>query len=98
MVPEKLNKTEIELFDKQQWSRMRRRYNLTPREVEVAELLCRGLTSSEVASEVRITSGTVKTHIRNIYRKMQVNSKIAMLLRFLAETGATGGELDGRGL
>ena len=74
------------LLDGRQWSFVQNRYNLTPREREIAELICQGLRSCNIARSLRIKTGTVKTHTRNIYRKVRVKSKIAMLLRFVSDT------------
>lgn len=74
------------LLDGRQWLYVQNRYNLTPRERQIAELICQGLRSCNIARNLRIKPGTVKTHTRNIYRKVRVKSKIAMLLRFVSET------------
>lgn len=74
------------LLDGKQWSFVQSRYSLTPREREIAELICQGLRSCNIARSLRIKTGTVKTHTRNIYRKVRVKSKIAMLLRFVSDT------------
>lgn len=73
------------LLDGRQWSYVRRRYELTPREVQIAEMVCRGFRNDRIARDLKIRPGTVKTHVRNIYRKVKVKSKIAMLLRFVHE-------------
>lgn len=73
------------LLDRKQWLYVQNRHNLTPRERQVAELICQGFRNGSIAEHLRIKPGTVKTHIRNIYRKVQVQSKIAMLLRFVTE-------------
>ena len=73
------------LLDKKQWSYVEKRYSLTPRECQIAELLCQGLHNGNIAKYLRIRPGTVKTHTRNIYRKVHVKSKIAMLLRFVTD-------------
>jgi DNA-binding NarL/FixJ family response regulator len=74
------------LLDHRQWSFLSRRYVLTPREVQIAELVCRGLRHGSIAGQLNIQPGTVKTHIRNIYRKVKVRNKMNMLLRFVSET------------
>jgi DNA-binding NarL/FixJ family response regulator len=66
-----------------QWSYVQHLYSLTPREREIAEQICQGLGNGGIARNLRIRPGTVKTHTRNIYRKVRVKNKIAMLLRFL---------------
>ena len=48
---------------------------LSPRETEVLELLAKGKSYSMIAQELFITKETAKSHIKNIYSKLQVNSK-----------------------
>jgi DNA-binding NarL/FixJ family response regulator len=76
---------KVVLLNRKQWLYVQNRYNLTPREYEIAELICQGMRNGSIAKKLRIKPGTVKTHIRNIYRKVQVKSRIAMLLRFVIE-------------
>ncbi|MDQ3537167.1 MAG: response regulator transcription factor [Bacteroidota bacterium] len=48
---------------------------LTARETEVLELLAKGKSYSIIAEELFIHKETVKTHLKNIYYKLQVKSK-----------------------
>lgn len=48
---------------------------LSKRETEVLELLAQGKSYSMIADELFITKETAKSHIKNIYSKLQVNSK-----------------------
>ncbi len=73
------------LLNDKQWSYLCRRYELTPREQQIAELVCQGFRNGNIARRLNIRPGTVKTHVRNIYRKVKVKNKINMLLRFVAE-------------
>jgi DNA-binding NarL/FixJ family response regulator len=52
---------------------------LSPRETEVLELLSEGKSYSVIADELFIHKETVKSHIKNIYFKLQVNSKAAAI-------------------
>ena len=72
------------LIKPRRWTYLQNRFELTPRERQIAELVCQGLRNDDIASELEITAGTAKTHIRNIYRKVHVKSKISMLLMFIA--------------
>jgi len=74
---------EVVLLDEQHWSYLRRRYHMSPREVQVADLVCRGFTNGQIASKLEIKHGTAKTHLRNIYRKVRVKNKITMLLKLV---------------
>jgi len=80
---------------RKQWLYVQSRYNLTPREREIAEMICQGVRNGGIAKALRIRPGTVKTHTRNIYRKIHVESKIAMLLRFLSDARDLSSTLDG---
>ena len=52
---------------------------LTKRETQVLELLSKGKSYSVIADELYIHKETVKSHIKNIYYKLQVNSKAAAI-------------------
>lgn len=51
-------------------------YNLTPREIELLELLVAGDTYQQIADRMYITHGTVRKHVQNIYEKLHINSKV----------------------
>ncbi|MCR4419715.1 MAG: response regulator transcription factor [Clostridia bacterium] len=48
---------------------------LTVREQEILRLLARGLTNKEIAAATHLATDTVKTHLRNIYRKLGVRNR-----------------------
>lgn len=48
---------------------------LSERELEVLALLASGRTTTEIASELYIAAGTVKTHANHIYRKLGANKR-----------------------
>ncbi|WP_316802949.1 response regulator transcription factor [Pedobacter nototheniae] len=49
-------------------------YNLSEREIEIIKLIVNGLTSAEIADKLFISEHTVKTHRKNIFKKMGINS------------------------
>ena len=51
--------------------------SLTDRELHILRLLDRDLTNKEIARELVVTSGTVKVHTTNVYRKLSVNNRRA---------------------
>ncbi|HUW19275.1 MAG TPA: helix-turn-helix transcriptional regulator [Sedimentisphaerales bacterium] len=75
------------LLNEKQWLYIQKRYNMSPRELEVARLVCEGLTNEEMADKLRVRPGTVKTHLRSIFNKSRVRNKISMLLRFVDDAG-----------
>lgn len=50
---------------------------LSERELEILEQLSKGLRYDQVAANLNISTGTVRKHIENIYRKLQVHNKTA---------------------
>ena len=55
---------------------------LTKRELEVAKLLVDGNTYKQVAYYLKISTDTVRQHIKNIYTKLQINSRIHLVQEF----------------
>ncbi len=51
--------------------------DLSERETEILDQLSRGLRYRQVAKNLHISEGTVRKHIENIYRKLQVHNKIS---------------------
>ncbi len=51
---------------------------LTARETEVLRLLARGYTDKEVAADLTISPATVDAHVRKIYRKLNINSRVQL--------------------
>ena len=54
---------------------------LSERELEVLRLLAEGLTNREIAEELTVTLGTVKTHVNHIYGKLGVHSRVQAVTR-----------------
>lgn len=50
-------------------------FELTPRELEILQLLTNGENYSSIASALFISGNTVRAHIKNIYKKLHVNSR-----------------------
>ena len=51
---------------------------LTPREQQVAALVCLGYTNHEIAHRLVISTSTVKSHVRNILQKFRLNGKLEL--------------------
>lgn len=60
-------------------------YNITSREIEIIKLLKDGFTNKLISAELHISINTVNTHISNIYEKVGVNSKIALIKKLEIE-------------
>jgi DNA-binding CsgD family transcriptional regulator len=59
---------------------------LSLREKEVLRMVANGYTSAEIGARLLISAMTVNTHIKNIYRKLQVRTR-AQAVRFASLRG-----------
>ena len=62
---------------------------LTAREIDVVRLLAKGCTYSRVAQLLGISEHTVASHIKNVYRKLDVHTAAAAVFRAMQLQGET---------
>jgi len=58
---------------------------LHPRELEVLDLAAQGKGNKEIGNKLNISERTVQTHLANVFRKLQVNSRTEAIIRALKE-------------
>jgi two-component system, NarL family, response regulator LiaR len=60
-------------------------HELHPREMQVLDLAARGRGNKEIGNQLSISERTVQTHLVNIFRKLQVNSRTEAIIHALKE-------------
>jgi len=59
--------------------------SLTDRESDVLRLVVKGFSNKAVARELGITISTVKTHLRNVFRKLDVQDRAQLIIKAIKE-------------
>jgi len=62
-----------------------KKYELTPRELEVLNLLICGYNNSTMAEKLCISTHTAKAHISSIYEKLNVSNRVQAIVKCLKE-------------
>ena len=64
------------------------KYKLTKREVEIIRMVCNGLTSNDIADKLSLSTFTVQTHRKNVFKKLSLDHSNQMALyEFAAKNG-----------
>ena len=57
--------------------KLKKAFNLSDREVEIAMMIADGFTNRQIASALKLTDGTARNYISAIYLKLGVDSRTA---------------------
>ncbi len=53
-------------------------YNLTRREIEIAQCICQGLSNKDIGDLLYISENTVETHLKNLFRKTGIKNRASL--------------------
>ena len=62
---------------------LKENYHLTDREIEIVLQVYQGLSNAEIASKLYVSEITIKKHIQNVFQKVGVKSRTALVHRIL---------------
>ena len=60
---------------------------LAPREREVLHLLSTGRSYKQIAAELELSMGTIRTYVRRLYGKLEVNCRTSAVVKYLTNPG-----------
>ena len=69
-------------FKTKQWEHLQNCWHLTPREIQVAKLVCEGRDNEQIAKELHIAYNTVRVHIGHMCNKVGVRGKVGLIIEF----------------
>ena len=73
---------------------MSAQFDLSPRELQIANSYAGGATYHTIADQLCIAPSTVRTHLATIYRKLEVSSKLELLTRLGGDTALPRDQTD----
>lgn len=68
-----------EMFGDPRMNEFRERFQLSPREGEILDLLLKGKSNKDIERELFVSPHTVRNHVHNIYQKLGVGSRLQLL-------------------
>ena len=68
-------------------TKVKERFDLSDREIDVVKCLCRGDTNKEIGERLFISDLTVKGHLKHIFQKMNVHNRATLVATILAGSG-----------
>jgi DNA-binding NarL/FixJ family response regulator len=67
-----------------EWRDLSRRLGLPPQQAAIVELILQGKRDKQIASFLHLSHGTVRTHLRFIFRRLNVTDRVELVLRIAA--------------
>jgi DNA-binding NarL/FixJ family response regulator len=72
-----------ERVSEQEWVLLKEHLELSPRQAEVVRHIIHGRSDKQIAGELGISLATVRTHIRRLFRRFDVNDRLELTLHVL---------------
>jgi DNA-binding CsgD family transcriptional regulator len=71
------------VFTSKEWEFLKKCWHLTPREIEIAKMVCEGRDNEHISKTLHIEYNTVRAHLGNIFRKVGARGKARIILEFV---------------
>jgi ligand-binding sensor domain-containing protein/DNA-binding CsgD family transcriptional regulator len=84
----RMKRLTLRLKTEKEMERIVEKYNISPREQEILNLIMKGKSNKEIEDALFISMPTVKTHISNIYKKFAVKNRLELIRLIQQSIGA----------
>jgi len=71
------------MFSADEWRDLSKRMGLSPRQTQVARLICRGHRNHELAEAIGIKPDTVRMHRRELFKKLRITDRVGVPVRLI---------------
>lgn len=78
--PELLQKAIISVHEEKSRNRRMERLNLTSREIEVLDLICKGMTNKEISEKLFLSTKTVESHKSSLFHKTDTRNTAGLVI------------------
>ena len=72
-----------ELFSPGEWRALTSKLRLSPRQAQVARLICLGLSKEQMAARLRVSEPTARLHVKELFLKLRINDRIGVPVRLV---------------
>lgn len=72
-----------DLFPAARWRVLGERLCLTPRQLEVARLICHSRTNPEIAKDLGVSESTARLHADRLFKALGVGSRVGVVVRLV---------------
>jgi len=72
-----------ELFTSDEWKALAAKLRLTPRQSEVARLICLGLSKPQIAKTLQISEATARLHVKELFKRLAINDRVGVPVRLV---------------
>jgi len=63
-----------------EWETVIRALRLAPRQSRIVKAMLRGMGDKEIATAMKLSAATVRTHLRHLFRRLKINSRVELVL------------------
>lgn len=83
-----------ELFTADEWKALGLAFRLSPRQLEVARLICLGVRKQKIAESLKVSEAVIRLHVKELFQKLDVHDRVGVPVR-LVVTSHGGSMLTG---
>jgi len=74
-------------FTGEEWSRIVTALRLSPQQANIVGLIMQGRRDKQIAGELHLSPATVRTHLRAIFARLDVQDRVELVLKVFATSG-----------
>ena len=84
-----------ELFTKAEWAALAERFGLSPRQAQIARLICLAFSNLRIARELGLKRDTVRMHNKELFRKLGIRQRMGVPIRLVLACRKLAGRRSG---